>query len=341
MSAADPEQTRLDPRSGSGSEGQSWPSKAKCPDPENGEETAVTGQTGSDEGSAIPGILASFYEEFGHLARRAISVTPGTRLREECVREIRADHRGEGYKSRLLHGVLKAFLKWYSSREGERLVFEGPDGMEVTTEAPNSYSDEYGRKWYGRIKDMERAVVFDAPEPHTTMLSLTASTTDEEGQPRPLGDHLEGLKASWSDHTRKALQRSLEAAGFTERYDPRLHAEDAAVDRDVRAGMAWLYDDEPAGRWWEYLTVVEPHGGGGAATGYAHFHVAVVTSHPVEEADLRPAVDKHVEDLRVLRESLEHSQSLSDALSQRLLRLLADGAEFTEEERREALGEWD
>jgi hypothetical protein len=185
-------------------------------------------------------------------------------------------------KSRLTQGVLKAFLRWYIDQENSQLVFEGPDGTEVTAPVPNSYSDEYGRKHYGRLKDLEREAVRESSDLHTVMLSLTASSTDENGMQRPLGDHLQGIQDSWNPFVRRELQRVMTDAGFG-RYDP-------AIDYDLASGMAWLFDEEPP-KWWEYATVVEPHGGGGDATGYGHFHVAVFASHPVED----PAIDSDLD----------------------------------------------
>ena len=97
---------------------------------------------------------------------------PERKLRKECVQEIRGHRHGERYKSRVLAGVLKAFLRWYLGKEEEEIIFEAGDGTELRVDAPNSYSDDYGRQWYERLKDTERALVYDAPKPHTAMLSL-------------------------------------------------------------------------------------------------------------------------------------------------------------------------
>jgi hypothetical protein len=232
----------------------------------------------------VPGILASFREEFPDLVNLAISTVPGERLRRECTREVRG---GDGsMKSRLTQGVLKEFLMWYIEQENSQLVFEGPEGQEVTSPVPNSYSADHGRKHYGKLKDFEREAVRNASHLHTAMLSLTASTTTATGQPRPPGEHLQGIQDAWSPYVRRELQRALDREGF-DRYDP-------AIDYDVANGMAWLFDEEPL-KWWEYATVVEPHGGGGDATGYGHFHVAVFASHPVDEETFAPVVRKHIE----------------------------------------------
>jgi len=262
----------------------SRPSITNCADSTDGDDTASTDESLSEEEETIPPILAKFREEFPDLVNLAISTVPGDRLRQECTRQMRG---GDGsLKSRLVRGVLSEFLQFYIEQENSRLVFESPEGEEVTAPVPNSYSEEYGRKHYGKLKDIERAAVEEASALHTVMLSLTASTTKENGQQRPLGDHLQGIQDAWSPYVRRELQRVLDRAGF-DRYDRRL-------DYDLANGFAWLFDEEPV-KWWEYVTVVEPHGGGGDATGYGHFHVGVFTSHPVEEEMFHPVVEKHVE----------------------------------------------
>jgi hypothetical protein len=271
-----------------GSDPASRPSITDRADPENGDDTAQQADTDETPEKAIPGILEAFSDEFPDMVNRAVSMVPGRRLRKECVREIRGGDREGAFKSRLTRGVLKEFLRWYYEQEGTDIIFESPDGGEVRADAPNSYSDEYGRKWYGRLKDLEREFVRVAPDPHTVMLSLTASTTDESGQPRPPGDHLRGLQDAWSPYVRRELQRTMENYGFTERYDP-------SIDRDLASAMKIVFGDGEPVKWWEYLTVVEPHGGGGDATGYGHFHVVVFASHEIPEEAFRPVMEKHVE----------------------------------------------
>ena len=271
-----------------GDDGQSAadsrPSLTNRADPESDAHSPSTADSLSEEAETIPPILASFREGFSDLVNLAISTVPGERLRQECTREVRG---GDGsLKSRLTQGVLKEFLRWYIEQENSQLVFEGPDGTEAMAPVPNSYSDEYGRNHYGRLKDLEREAVRESSELHTVMLSLTASSTDENGMQRPLGDHLQGIQDSWNPSVRRELQRVMTDAGFG-RYDP-------AIDYDLASGMAWLFDEEPP-KWWEYATVVEPHGGGGEATGYGHFHVAVFASHPVEEEMFHSVIEKHVE----------------------------------------------
>lgn len=265
----------------------SRPSLTNRADATNHRDSAGDGESVSEAEERLPPILASFREEFGDLVNMAISVVPTRKLRREVTREIRGQNDGT-LKSRTVRAAMKEFLKWYLEQENSQLVLENQEGEEVTTPLPNSYSDEYGRQWYGRLKDIEREFVRNAPEPHTAMLSLTASTTTAEGEPRPPGDHLRGLQETWSPYVRRELQRALDEAGFG-RYNE-------AVNYEKANAIGYVLDGEvAAAKWWEYVTVVEPHGGGGDATGYGHFHVGVFASHEVEEELFHPVVRKHVE----------------------------------------------
>lgn len=195
----------------------------------------------------------------------------GRRLRRECTREIR---NGDGsMKSRLVTGVVKEFLRWFYETEESKLHLESSEGRELLVDLPNAYNEDKAKEYYGRLKDLEREFVRESVEPHTTMLTFSASSTDDDGMLRPPGDHLRELQESWSPSVRRELQRQMENAGF-ERYDP----------------------DVEQGKWWEYVTVVEPHGqSGGVASGYGHFHTAVFTSHEVSQEMFVPVIRKHVE----------------------------------------------
>ncbi|MFC6963937.1 hypothetical protein ACFQJ8_20150 [Halocatena marina] len=175
-------------------------------------------------------------------------------------------------KSRLVSGVLKAFLRWFYDVEGSSIHLESNEGDELEIDLPNSYNEQKGKEWYARLKDLEREFDREAEDPHTTMLTFSSSSTNEDGMLRPPGDHLRELQESWSPSVRRELQRQMSDAGF-DRYDP----------------------DEEQARWWEYVTVVEPHGSsGGVASGYGHFHTAVFTSHEVKKEMFVPVIRKHV-----------------------------------------------
>lgn len=240
----------------------SRPSMANCADSDSGGIDGATADSGRDKRAAIEGIVDSCRASFGELANRAVSLVPEHRLREECTREIRG---GEGgFKSRVVTGVLKAYLRWLAEQEDSSMVYLDPDGEEVTGPLEHAYDESYIGKKYGVVKDGERAFVRDADSPHTAMVTLTGSNLNARGDPRCPGDHLVDLKASW-EYVRRELQRAMDDF---DRYDP----------------------DDPPERWWEYAVVVEPH-----KSGYAHMHVAVFASAEIEAERFAPVLEKHVE----------------------------------------------
>lgn len=88
-------------------------------------------------------------------------------------------------------------------------VFENPDGDRVKHSTPNRFVAEYADQQYAKLKDLERGLRDEyGKRLHTVMLTLTASTTDETGDPIPPIDHLEGLLESW-DAVRRAMQRCV------------------------------------------------------------------------------------------------------------------------------------
>lgn len=262
------------------------PCKSNCTDDENEPEKVSAGDSLKSE---IPGILQTVEDDFGHLVRNAISTVPGRRLRSECTRQLRGYHRGDvSFKSKLVKGVLKEFLKWYADYEDKSLVLESPESEEVFADLANSYQDSYGRRHYGRLKDIEEAAGEEADQLNTSMLSLTASTTTDDGQPRPPGDHLAEIQDTWGRFTRQELTRTMNNDLGFGRYDPE-------IDYDLANAIGYVLDDEPASaKWWEYVTVIEPHPGNGPARGYGHFHVGIFASHSVAEEDFHSVIDKHV-----------------------------------------------
>ena len=119
---------------------------------------------------------------------------------------------------------------------------------------PHRFAEEYADKQYAKLKDLERGLRRDyGKRLHTAMLSLTASSTDDDGDPLPPVDHLHELDSSW-EAVRRALSRQLED------------------------------------RRWEYLAILEPHESGYLHIHIAVFVEGVVTRDefaPVIEAHLR------------------------------------------------------
>lgn len=247
--------------------GGSWPSEGNCAGGDNG---GVSASDGDAEIERLERIIESVDDD---LARRAVSVVPGRMLRRECVREIRGS--SGSYKSKTVRGVLKAFLKWAVEQLDSELVFESEDGRTVKAPVPVSISEEKAKEYYARLKDIERALVARGPHPHTAMLTLTGSSENANGDPRSIVDQIADVQESWDPAVRRELQRVMDEAGF-ERFDPN-------VD----------YDEEPV-KYWEYVTVIEPHD-----TGFGHFHVGVFASHELDREMFAPVMEKHVEECQI------------------------------------------
>jgi hypothetical protein len=120
--------------------------------------------------------------------------------------------------------------------------------------SPHRFAEEYSDKQYAKLKDLERGLRDEyGKRLHTAMLSLTASSTTDQGDPLPPVDHLNELDSSW-EAVRRSLSRQLED------------------------------------RRWEYLAILEPHESGYLHIHIAVFVEGVVTRDqfaPVIEAHLR------------------------------------------------------
>jgi hypothetical protein len=106
------------------------------------------------------------------------------------------------------------------------VVFEHAEGDRVKGGSPNRFDPEYADKQYAKLKDLERGLRENWGKLlYTAMLTFTASSTTEGGEPAPPVDHLEDLTGTW-EAVRRELNRVLE------------------------------------GREWEYLWILEPHKSG-------------------------------------------------------------------------------
>jgi hypothetical protein len=102
----------------------------------------------------------------------------------------------------------------YIRESGETAaVFGNGHGDTVTGSDPNRFMPDYADKQYAKLKDLERGVRADFEDLHTAMLTLTASSTDDEGNPLPPVDHLDELLESWGPVTR-ALRREMEGRRY-------------------------------------------------------------------------------------------------------------------------------
>lgn len=109
------------------------------------------------------------------------------------------------------------------NRDTDVVFHNGESGEYAVGSDPHRFAPEYSEKQYAKLKDLERGLQRDyGKRLHTAMLTLTGTSTDENGDPRPPVDHLLDLDASW-EAVRRELARQLD------------------------------------GKRWEYLAILEPH----------------------------------------------------------------------------------
>jgi len=99
-----------------------------------------------------------------------------------------------------------AWRDYIRDKDGMSAVFENVDGDRVKGSDPHRFDPEYADKQYAKLKDLERGVRNEYGQLlHTAMLTFTAASTDEAGDPLPPVDHLDELLSSWN-----AIRRELD-----------------------------------------------------------------------------------------------------------------------------------
>jgi len=163
--------------------------------------------------------------QIGDLAASTVGLTnrDNVKLREECVFDGLA-----GTRAVPTEVAVDRFDSWYSESRKGKIVVENQYGERAGFNTPNRFTPEYREMLYAKAQSLERSLRDKWGRLlHTAMVTLTASTTDDQGRPRPLADHLTDLLESW-EAVRRALSRTLD------------------------------------GREWEYLAILEPHKSGHA-----------------------------------------------------------------------------
>jgi len=137
-------------------------------------------------------------------ARRPISVEPDRALRAEAVFE-----QVEEPRSRPWHAVVSEWRDWYEGYRGAHIEFESPEGETVRTALENSYMPEYGKRYYAKLKDLERGIERTFQNLTTVMLTFSASNQNASGGFRCPGDHMRDIADGW-DVARKQLYQVLD-----------------------------------------------------------------------------------------------------------------------------------
>jgi len=172
-------------------------------------------------------------------------------LREE-VRDYGAI---EGDRPLSWRESVRQWRDYIEETEDTDVVFQNGDTGEYATGSdPHRFAPDYSAKQYAKLKDLERGLQDQyGKRLHTAMLSLTGSSTDENGDPVPPVDHLLDLDESW-EAVRRELSRCLDS------------------------------------KRWEYLAILEPHASGYLHIHIAVFVEGYVTREtfaPVIRAHLR------------------------------------------------------
>jgi len=178
-----------------------------------------------------------------------IAEEPGTKLREELTYDSLRGVEGVTWGE-----AVERFGSWYEDQRDTRVVVENGEGDRTGFRTPNRFTPEYREMLYAKAQSLERSLRDEwGPLLHTAMVTLTASTTDDDGRPRPPVAHLRDLLSSW-ESVRRALSRVLD------------------------------------GREWEYLAIIEPHASGYAHVHLGVFVKGPVVAEqfqPVLDAHLR------------------------------------------------------
>jgi hypothetical protein len=181
-----------------------------------------------------------------------LAETEGTKLREEVTYDSL-----DGVEAHDWATSTERWASWYEDSRGTQVVVENSKGERTGFRQPNRYTPEYREMLYAKAQSLERSLREKWGRLlHTGMVTLTCSTTDDEGRLRPPVEHLRDLLKSW-EAVRRALGR--------------------------------VFD----GREWERLAIIEPHKQRSA--GYAHIHIGVFVKGPIVAEQLQPVLDAHLE----------------------------------------------
>jgi len=171
------------------------------------------------------------------LRHRPVSVEPDVSLREECTLELT-----DGVQAANVGNVLQSWRDWYESYENSHITFERDDGKTVRTALENSYMPEYGKRYYAKLKGLEREIERRYESLTTVMLTFSASHENANGGWRCPADHMRDIAAGF-DTARKHLYHVLSGENweYAKVWEP--HADGYGhmhvavfVDGDVTAG---------------------------------------------------------------------------------------------------------
>ena len=228
---------------------------AEPPESGSGRSTqSVMAEERSDDGRTDSAELVDPADLPGETGLRPLSAEE-RKLRQEATLDLE-----RGVQSRQWYRVVNEWRDWYTDYESMHIEYEGPDGQTVRTELENSYMPEYGKRYYARLKDLERGIEREYESLTTAMLTFSASTRNANDGPRCPADHMREISDGWRT-ARKQLHQVLSGVN------------------------------------WQYARVWEPHSGGSGGTGgYGHLHVAVFVDADDLDGDVfAPVLDTYTD----------------------------------------------
>jgi hypothetical protein len=204
---------------------------------ERGSRPSKNNRQGCAQGTQPPDLLTPS-DVPGDGALRPVSVEPGNKLRVEAVDGLDRDER----QARPWYAVVNEWREWYADYRSMHIEYDGPDGETVRTQLENSYQPEYGKRYYAKLKDLERGISRRYENLTTVMLTFSASSKNANGGARCPADHMRDIAEGFNT-ARKQLHQAL------------------------------------SGRNWEYAKVWEPHESG---YGHMHVAVFVESADVTE-----------------------------------------------------------
>ncbi len=139
----------------------------------------------------------------GDAGLRPVSVEEGRKLRDEAVME-----QSDGPQSRPVYAVVNEWRKWMYDYESMHIEYEKGEET-VRTQLENSYQRGYGKRYYAKLKDLERGIEREFDNMVTAMLTFSASSENAEGMARCPADHMRDIARGW-DTARKQLHQVLD-----------------------------------------------------------------------------------------------------------------------------------
>jgi len=284
--------------------------------PTNSNNSVTPSQTGSSEDSerelpTVDECVSEFYEQYPERASMPISQRHGQTLRRDYVHE-----RYEPYTSDEAHEMddtvsgeelverkpvtwsqaLENTLESYDETRRTTLNLElgvpsDPEYTEFSVDVSTRWFPSYQKSYYAQMKGWLRELcggerpsggetTSDFTDPYIALITLSASSVPDGERVGPV-DHVSERRSAWSDGCYDTLRNTMR-----------------------RLGMDWQYDRRS-----------EPHTGerGGSTNHcYGHDHLVLVVDGEIRPSDLRPVVDKWVEQCPWAGESAHQNSPCSE-----------------------------